>query len=182
VSHRATDQFGWRVAVPSPDTHCQDRLVKTLISSRLTGFHKRILPLLIFLFLGLMGVIMMLDTSPRRPPKALVLVPLFIGGLFFFLFRRLVWDLADEVYDCGDALLVRKDDEEVRIPLNNIMNVSVSTVMNPPRIGLKLIKPSRLGDQIDFTPISPFTLNPLARNPIGEDLMVRVHEAKGGRG
>jgi hypothetical protein len=64
------------------------------------------------------------------------------------------------------------------VPLANIMNVSATTMMNPPRITLKLIRPGRFGDEIVFSPIRPFRLNPFARNPIGEDLIRRTYEAR----
>ena len=56
-----------------------------------------------------------------------------------------VWDLVDAVFDYGDYLLVKNRGAENRIMLSNIMNVSSSTFMNPPRITLKLVRPSKLG-------------------------------------
>jgi hypothetical protein len=89
-----------------------------------------------------------------------------------------MWDLADEVHDCGDSLLIRKGSNEEHIPLSNIMNVSVSTNMNPPRITLRLVKPGRLGSEISFSPPSRLSFNPFAKNPVAEDLMVRVDQAR----
>jgi hypothetical protein len=95
--------------------------------------------------------------------------------------KKLVWDLADEVYDCGDFLLVRKRDEEDRVPLSNVMNVNASTYVNPPRITLRLVTPGRFGNEIAFSPIAGFRLNPFAKNKIAEDLIVRVDRARSKR-
>jgi hypothetical protein len=101
-----------------------------------------------------------------------------MGVFGFFLFRRLVWDLADEVLDAGDHLLVKRRGTEERISIANIMNVSVSSYVNPIRVSLRLVKPGKLGPVIAFTPQAPFTLNPFAKNRVAEDLIVRVHRER----
>lgn len=110
-----------------------------------------------------------------------LVIPLAMAVFGFFLMKKLVWDLVDEVYDCGDALLVKNRDEETLVPLSNIMNVSASVLQNPPRITLRLIKPGAFGNEIAFAPIIGFRINPFAKNRVAEDLIVRVHNAKGGR-
>ena len=76
---------------------------------------------------------------------------------------------------------MRKGDVEERVPLANIMNVSASVAMNPPRITLRLVRPGKFGAEIAFSPVRTFTLNPFARNPVAEDLMLRVDQARRGR-
>jgi hypothetical protein len=93
----------------------------------------------------------------------------------------MLWDLVDEVYDCGDTLLVRNRGQEAMIPLSNIMNVNVSTFMNPPRVTLKLATPSILGPEITFSPAQRFSFNPFARNESMEQLIVRVDRARSRR-
>ena len=68
--------------------------------------------------------------------------------------------------------------EEDTIALSNIMNVSVSTLTNRPRITLRLVQPRRFGGGIVFSPIMKLTLNPFGRNAVGEDLIVRVDRAR----
>ena len=52
-------------------------------------------------------------------------------GLFgYFLFKKLIFDLADEVLDDGDSLVVRFGNQEDRIPLSEITNVSCSVMTN----------------------------------------------------
>jgi len=110
-----------------------------------------------------------------------ILIPIIMTVFVFFLGKKLIWDLADEVYDCVDSLMIRKRGEEERIALSNIMNVSESTYLNPPRVTLRLVHPSRFGNEIAFSPIAPFTLNPFAKNQVAQDLMARVDQARSTR-
>jgi hypothetical protein len=108
-------------------------------------------------------------------------VPLFMAAFGFFLMKKLVWDLVDEVYDCGDFLLIRNRGEEDKVSLSNVMNVNASTHMNPPRITLRLVSPGKFGTEIPFSPLTGFTLNPFAKNKVAEDLIVRVDQARSKR-
>ena len=96
----------------------------------------------------------------------------------FFLFRKLIWDIADDVRDGGSFLLVRKGSVEERVSLDNVMNVSMSQFTNPRRVSLRLRKPGMFGDEIVFIPKSTFQLNPFARNPVAEKLMARVDQLR----
>ena len=144
------------------------------ISSGSTFVLKKVFPVFWF---GFLMVFMVAAFNMRVPaPEILIffLVPSAMGVLGFFLFRKLLWDLADEVHDHGDYLVVRKGSETETIRIDNIMNVSASTNVNPPR------KPGRFGNEVTFAPIKPFSLNMFAKNPIAEDLIVRVDAARRG--
>ena len=98
--------------------------------------------------------------------------------------KKIVWDLVDEVYDGGDFLVVRNRGREHHIPLTDIMNVSSSTFVSPPRITLKLTGASAsgpLGSDVAFSPDKPFSLDPFAKDPVAEDLIVRVDRARSKR-
>ncbi len=143
-------------------------------------FLKKVFPVMFFgipaiIIAGVVGT----GFYHRAPP--VVFAPLVLMVVGYVVMKNLVWDLMDEVYDCGDHLLVRKGDEEERIPLSRIINVSASIAVNPPRISLRLATPGRFGDEVSFSPIRPFTLNPFARNPVAEDLIVRVDKARSNR-
>jgi len=58
------------------------------------------------------------------------------------------------------------------------MNVSSTTLVNPPRVTLRLIAAGKFGKEIVFSPIRPFTLNPFARNPVVDGLIERVYRAR----
>ncbi|MDB5922568.1 MAG: hypothetical protein JWN13_1504 [Betaproteobacteria bacterium] len=152
----------------------------TKISSGLTFFNKKVFPALWFGFLAFFLVTATLAGIVEKAPVSVV-IPVFMAVIGFFVMKKLVWNLADEVYDCGDFLLVRNRGEEDRVPLSNVMNVNASTYVNPPRITLKLVTPGRFGNEVAFSPIAGFRLNPFAKNKIAEDLIVRVDRARSKR-
>ncbi len=113
----------------------------TRISSRLTVFYK-MLPVL------WIGLVAFGALTAARDLGNFILIPIIMTVFVFFLGKKLMWDLADEVYDCVDSLLIRKHGEEERIALSNIMNVSESTYLNPPRVTLRLVHPSRVVSRV----------------------------------
>jgi hypothetical protein len=148
------------------------------ISSGQTFFYKKIFPLLWFGFL-VVFVAVALSTGERLEERwPFVVVPILMVVLGIPLMKKLLWDLADEVQDGGNFLLIRKGSDEERVPLSNIMNVSASTNMNPPRVTLRLVKPGKFGSEVSFSPPSRFSLSPFARHPIVDDLIVRVDRAR----
>ena len=152
----------------------------TKISSRYLFLSKKLFPAVWFGFLAFFVVTGFQSGAIAENPLALI-APCLMAAFGFVLMKKLIWDLVDEVYDCGDHLLVRNNGEEDRVSLSNVINVSVSTYLNPPRIALRLRTASKFGTEIAFSPASPFTLNPFARNQIGEDLIVRVDNARSSR-
>jgi len=155
----------------------KSNIYMTKISSTSTQFYKKVLPLFWFGFLTFFIIGLIRGRIYEKAPIAL-LVP-FMGVFFgFFIMKKLVWDLADEVYDCGKFLFVKNSGMEERVELSNIMNVSASTYTNPQRITLKLVCPGQFGAEISFSPTTPFIINPFAKNKIAEDLIVRVDQAR----
>lgn len=152
----------------------------TRISSKFTFFHKKGFPLLWFGFLAVFVTLALINEAFEKDPMFLV-GPIVMAVFGFFVMKKLVWDLVDEVYDCGDFLLIKNRGEEDRIPLSNIMNVSASTMMNPPRITLRLVNPGKFGNEIAFSPLTSFTFNPFAKNQVAEGLIVRVDRARTNR-
>ena len=152
----------------------------TRISSKTTFFYKRVFPVLWFGFLAVFVAIALASGAALKSPVFLA-GPCLMAVLGFFLVKKLLGSLADEVYDCGDSLLIRSRGVEERVALSNIMNVSASTNMNPPRITLRLVTPGKFGPEVTFSPVARFTLNPFARNPVADDLMVRVDQARSTR-
>ena len=158
----------------------------TKISSGSLIFMKRVFPIMWFGFLVFFVVATVVPSITRREPGDLVffIVPVFMALIGYTVMKRFVWDLVDEVYDHGDYLVIRNRGDEARIDLADVMNVSVSTFVNPPRITLRLARPSRFGTEISFSPTRPFTLNPFAsfaKNEIAESLIVRVDRARSRR-
>jgi hypothetical protein len=150
------------------------------ISSSWTFFHKKIFPVFWFGFIALFVLTVSAAEADQLDAMFLV-IPAFMAIVGFVLLKKLVWDLLDEVYDCGDFLLIKNQGEEDEVALSNIMNVSPSTFTNPPRVTLRLANPSRFGNEIVFSPVTGFSVNPFAKNAVAEDLMVRVDRARSRR-
>ena len=100
-------------------------------------------------------------------------------GTLMTLSRR---DCVDDVFDCGDHLLVRKDGKEDTVPFANIINVNFSK--NPEdvsaRITLRLASPGKFGTEISFSPPPQIYFGFPPKNEIAEDLLVRADQARRG--
>jgi hypothetical protein len=142
------------------------------ISSGNTLFMKRVFPVIWFGFLGLFCLVMVgafaSGSEMSRPPLISLLFPVGMAVFGWALMRKLVFDLADEVHDEGDALRVRFGPEEERIAFANIINVDSSVMTNPPRITLTLREPGRFGKSVAFSPSQSFSAlcgSPRTRSP-----------------
>ena len=142
------------------------------ISSGKTFFVKRVFPAFWFGFLAIFSVTFALNGAAKDASFLIGPIAMVIFG--FLLMRKFVWDLADEVRDGGDYLLVRRGSIEEKVPLTNVMNVNMSQFSNPPRLSLRLRKVGPLGDEIVFIPQCKARLNPFARNELAEQLMHRI--------
>lgn len=147
----------------------------TRLSSRSTLFLKWMLPATWLLILGGVGVAAWLQPDPDPVALGMVCVmPLFLG----LVYRYQIWPLADAVDDVGDALQIRRRGIELRIPLAEIVNVSVPNYSRSRRISLRLRRAGQMGDEIAFLPVTRLRWNPFARDPIVEDLIRRVDAAR----
>jgi len=144
------------------------------ISSRATFYQKRIFPLVFFgpqvavfsilVFIGL--------SSGRYPPIPVLVIPIFMGVIFFFIMKIMVFDLVDEVWDAGDVLIIKNKNQEERVALSDIMNVSYSPVGGAQRVTLLLRRPNSFGVRIHFCP--PLSLLPFRGSPVVDDLIQRI--------
>jgi lipopolysaccharide export LptBFGC system permease protein LptF len=96
----------------------------TRLSSNWTFFYKRIFPILFIGPLILFSVVLLLIAarSGSSPQLPFIIVPIVIGVIFYFTMKKLVFDLADEVVDLGDALLVKNGNQEDRNALSATIN------------------------------------------------------------
>ena len=144
------------------------------ISSGSTFFFKRIFPVVWF---GLLSVFLAVSFMGIRPgggfPVPVFLLPVVVmAGLGFFLMKKFVVDLVDEVWDGGDVLVVKWKGLEERIPFAEIINVSYSAFTNPKRATLTLRHPGLFGKEVTFCPLAPHSFS--SRNPLIEDLIERI--------
>ncbi len=150
------------------------------ISSKRTFFYKRIFPVLWF---GFLAIFVLTAYLPGRrthlEAMPMLIVPVVMAIIGYTLFRRLLFDLVDEVWDDGDALIVRNDGTEQRVALRNIINIGYSSLTNPERVTLTLRDGGTFGKEITFMPMPrPFSFRWLSRNPIIDELIERVDRAR----
>jgi hypothetical protein len=138
-------------------------------------------PFIVFGLLGLLFFSLLMSGAYETSPMLLVGVGVMAlyGVCSMHASRR---DCVDDVFDCGDHLLVKKASEEDTIPFTNIINVNFSK--NPQNISaqitLRLATPGKFGTEISFAPPPKIYLGFPPRNEIAEDLLVRAAKARRG--
>jgi hypothetical protein len=149
----------------------------TRLSSRLTFFYKRVFPILWFgiLALAMIGSVA-IGWRTGQQPLPLFFVPIIMMAFGYFMMKKMVFNLVDEVFDAGDALVVKNGAEQELIPLADITNISYAQMMNPPQVTLSLRQPTSFGDKVTFC--APTRLVPFATSPLIDDLIKRVDAAR----
>lgn len=148
------------------------------ISSKTTFVYKRLFPIFwfgILLLVSLGGSVSGLKTG-QFPPVPFFVIPAIMAVFGYFLMKKLVFDLVDEVWDAGDALVVRNRNQEERISLSDIINVSYTPLINPPRVTLSLRRSSIFGDKISFG--APVRFTPFSTSPVIDELIQRIDAAR----
>jgi uncharacterized membrane protein YbhN (UPF0104 family) len=151
------------------------------ISSRATFFYKRVFPVFWFGFLAVfLGISLFsgrgLNQSDLMP---FLIVPIVMMAFGYFLMKKFIFDVVDEVWDDGDALVVKNKNQSERITLADIKNVNYTVMVSPPRVTLLLRRPTIFGDQVTFCP--PLRFVPSAAGPVINDLIERVDQARESR-
>lgn len=145
------------------------------ISSRFTFFLKRIAPTAAFGSALLHPAIVFSAFVEELPPLAwfFVLGGVSVGVCVFGWLTRdvVIFDLADEIIDEGDSLLVRKENREERIHLSNLDSVRCNIFFFPDKVTLILKKPSGFGQEIAFL---QRLFIPHFKSPIIQDLIDRI--------
>ena len=149
-----------------------------LMSSRMTFFYKRVFPIIWFGFLAVFFLIALVQGLAADPISNLpfLIVPVVMAIVGYQLMKKMAFNLVDEVFDLGDALLVRSGGQEERIALADIKNVNFFPYMSPPQVTLSLRRPSVFGDKIVFC--APARIMPLSPNPMIEKLVDRIDAAR----
>jgi hypothetical protein len=148
------------------------------ISSQWTFFYKYVFPVIWFglIIVFLIVAVFVPSRSGQGLPIPALIVPIIMLVIGFVLMKKMIFDLADEVWDDGDALVVKKSGQEQRIALRDIKNVNYSTMTSPPRVVLSLRRPTVFGDQVAFC--APIRFVPFATSPIIDDLIERIDAAR----
>jgi len=151
------------------------------ISSGMTFFYKRVFPIIWFgflaLFMGIPFAKSLFGGSLSGPSIEVFIVPAIMMIVGYFMMKKFVFDLVDEVLDAGDALLIRNGHLEDRIALADITNVGYAQFMNPPRVTLSLRNPGVFGDRVSFC--APVSFMPtFSTSPIVDELIRRIDAAR----
>ena len=149
------------------------------ISSRATFWYKRVFPIIWFGLLALFIAVGVFTSTLNGGMQQLpfIIIPVVMVLIGYVIMKKFVFDLVDEVWDDGAALIVRDKGREDRIALSNIMNISYSPLINPPRVTPMLRQPSNFGTEITFS--APVRFVPsFAKSPVIEDLIRRVDAAR----
>ena len=150
------------------------------LSSRSTFFYKRIFPIIWFGFLAVFfATALFMGSSGSEFPLPFLIGPPAMAIFGYYIMKKLVFDLVDEVVDLGDALLVKNGNQEDRIALSDIMNVNYSPLINPPRVTLSLRRPSLFGATVTFC--APVRFVPYSTSPVIDALIARVDTARSGK-
>src|SRR4051794_4072485 len=96
------------------------------ISSSMTAFHKKVFPTIWFGFLAVFAVVALPGVMAKGDVLFLIF-PVIMAVFGYVIMKKLVFGLADEVFDASECLVVKNRGSEIRIPLSDIINVSVST-------------------------------------------------------
>jgi hypothetical protein len=131
-----------------------------------------IFPTIWFGFLFLFVAVPLIGGAKSGSPLPSLIVPVLMVIIGFFVMKKLVFDLVDEVLDGGDVLLIRNGHLEERVALSDIMNVSYSQFASPPRVTLSLRHPSVFGTRVTFC--APLRFIPFATDPIIDELIERI--------
>lgn len=81
-----------------------------LMSSRMTFFYKWIFPIIWFGFLAVFFVVGLVKGSADAPISNLpfLIIPVVMAILGYQIMKKMAFNLVDEVFDLGDALLVQR--------------------------------------------------------------------------
>ena len=144
----------------------------------MTFYYKRVSPILFFgVVLLMFGFGLLPALRDRQVSNLTFQVVLLLLAVFAYRFmKKSVFNLADEVLDAGDALVVRSGGQEERIALSDIKNVSYSPYMSPPQVTLSVRRHTVFGETIAF--LAPVSMSPVRSSAVIHDLIDRVDAAR----
>jgi hypothetical protein len=151
------------------------------ISNSWTVYYKRILPATWIAILIIWTVVMsgMAGTPLVRSGWVTLGLPFAMAIVAIILARRILWRCADEVFDRGDALVVRRGRREAEIPIGEIGRVQSHVLVRPHRITLHLARPGTFGSEVMFIPIHDGPRVLFGKTRIAIELGRRAEDARG---
>jgi hypothetical protein len=142
------------------------------ISSGNTFLYKWVIPVAWFGFLATFFYeALSIDASKNNP--LFLLTPVLLAAAGFFVMKKAVWVLVDEVQDFGAFLVVKNRGRTERVELASVLNVTATTLTKPSHVTLHLSRPRADGtDEITFASSTA--------DEVAGDLVVRADKARRG--
>lgn len=152
------------------------------LSSKTIYLYKIVFPVFWFGILGCFALIALFGISKCNDFDVIafvmpIIIPLVMAAFGYFVMKKFVFDLINEVYDEGSSLLFKNGKKEVRVNLHEIKNVSYSAMVSPPRVTINLRRKTEFGDELSFVP--PISFIPFKKNPDIVELIDRIDRARG---
>jgi hypothetical protein len=157
-----------------PEEEHQDKIK---ISSNHTSFKKHILPYLWFGISIAIEATLLLVFPFSHEYMIYFMLPFVLVVIGYVIMTNLIFDLVDEVYDCGNYLMVINNGKKDKIYFKNISQLNALLTINPPRITLTLDRECKFGKEITFSPETQISLTMFSKNQILENLKDRVYKA-----
>lgn len=140
-----------------------------------TLYFKKLFPTVWFGFLGFFLITSLASGAVESSPMFLVM-PIIMTIFGYALMKKMVWDLADEVFDNDHELIFRKSGKEQRVNLRDIINIDYTHMSSPERVVIHVRSEGAIGKELAFNP--PMRFNPFSKNPVVRELIERVDNAK----
>ncbi len=102
------------------------------------------------------------------------LIPVALALLGFAYMRRFTFSLADQVFDDGDALVIRSKGRELRILLANVTGVKYSFIADPPRITVSFTTAAVPEARVEFMPCVAPAMFLFRQHPLAAELRKRA--------
>lgn len=97
----------------------------------------------------------------------------------YFLFIKPILSTADEAYDYGSYILIKKNHEQMQINLDEIINIRYPASQNQLMFAaLKINRSTKFGEEILFMPQGKLFKSNAYKNEVIDDLIIRIDEAK----
>lgn len=116
--------------------------MKRLSSFLTIWWYERLGPLLLGAALLITAVALAVFVMRGTVAPAWLLAPVVLALAVFAYLRRIIFPLADEVLDDGNALLVRNGRHTTRLALRDITGIEYSLIFDPPRLFIRATTPS----------------------------------------
>lgn len=146
------------------------------ISSDITRLHKTLFPVLIIGVSIAVLVILVADMINKKEVNIFAIGFMLLAGVYAFSeSKKRMTGLVDEVWDDGDAVIIKNGNREARVVLSNIRKVRYGGIGNAHFVTLQLHEACSLGQEISFVPPRKFLQ--FTRNPAVSDLISRIKKA-----